>query len=287
MSYRFILDTNVLDSESIAVLRKAGLERACRSGRYSFYITPVLLKERLDFASKSKIPPRVVEPIKFLLDLKWQRLFNEPGGPEGVFTRELEGKLQSQYLFTDYTQIKENLRLILDGGEFIEDAKREILDDKLRWSEKKKRNKDTYRSMRDEVNQKLKNSSMSRKGSKFSDFLKHNFEQTAIDKVEHSINSIVSKDVLVEYWKKYKERCPYFNKFVEGCLFMAWHVMAAEQEPKIDINAYEDIEHSIYLIGIDGIVSNEKGFIKTACRELFPDKDFLSIHQFAKRLRYE
>lgn len=287
MSYKFILDTNVLDSKSIEALTKAGLQGACRSGRYAFYATPVLLRERLDFALKGKILPRVVGPIKFILDLKWQRCFNELGGPEGIFTRELEGKSQSQYLFTDYTQIKENLRLILNGGEFDEDAKREILDDKLRWSEKKKRNKDVYRLMRDDVNQKLKNTPKSRKHSRFSTFRDNVLEEATIDKIKHKIDSTISKDTLVEYWRKYGERCPYFNKLVEGRLFVDWYVMAMEQEPKIDINAYEDIEHLVYLIGVDGIVSNEKGFIKTACTELFPSKDFLSTDQFVKRLIYE
>lgn len=175
--------------------------------------------------------------------------------------------------------------LILNGGEFGEDDKKKILKDKLRWSKQKAKNKDTYRLMRDDVNQKLKNSSMSRKDSKFSEFFNYNFEQTVIDTIKYRINSSVSKDVLVEYWKKHREICPYFNKFVEGWLFMAWHIMASRQDPKIDINAYEDIEHLIYLIGIDGIVSNEKRFIKTACNELFPDKDFLSVKQFMGKIK--
>ncbi len=65
---------------------------------------------------------------------------------------------------------------------------------------------------------------------------------------------------------------------------MAWHWMAVEQEPEIDINAHEDIEHLIYLIGADGIVSNEKRFLKIACGELFPGKDFMSVEQFVARL---
>ncbi len=66
---------------------------------------------------------------------------------------------------------------------------------------------------------------------------------------------------------------------------MAWYAMAMEQEPKIDPNAYEDIEHLVYLNSVDGIVSNEKGFMKKACQELFPDKDFLSADEFIGRLK--
>ncbi len=170
MSYKFILDTNVLKTESIEVLTKSGLREACLSSRYAFYVTPVLLKERLDFASKGKIHSSIVEPLKFLYDMKWQRLFNEHGGPEGIFTSELEGKSQSEYLFTNYTHIREGLRLMLSGGEFIEDAKREILNDTLKWRKKKTENKNTYRLMREKVNRELKDSSMKRKDSKFTTF---------------------------------------------------------------------------------------------------------------------
>lgn len=54
MSYRFIFDTNVLDDEAIKFLTDARLQEACDSGKFSFYVTSVLLKERLDFASKGK-----------------------------------------------------------------------------------------------------------------------------------------------------------------------------------------------------------------------------------------
>ncbi len=68
---------------------------------------------------------------------------------------------------------------------------------------------------------------------------------------------------------------------------MAWYPMAAEHPPKIDINAYEDIEYLIYLNGVDAIISNEKGFIKTACQEMFPTKDFLSVDEFVDRISHE
>ena len=132
MSYKFILDTNVLKEESVKKLKDAGLIDACNSGRFAFYVTPVLLKERLDFASRGEVYPGAATSVQFLLELKWQRLFNELGGPEGIFTKEVEGKSQSEYLFIDYAQIEKNLGLILNGGEFVEDAKKEILNDKLR-----------------------------------------------------------------------------------------------------------------------------------------------------------
>ena len=200
---------------------------------------------------------------------------------------ELEGKAQSEYLFIDHLAIKENLEAIFKGGEFIEEAKKEIKDENERWTGRKTQNKNSYSVMREDVNKKLRqDKSMTRKESKFETFLEYNFEATAVEKIKESVNSKIPKDNLIEYWKKHKDKCPYFNKFIEGWLFTAWHPMALEQTPKIDINAYEDIEYLIYLVGLDGIISNEKGFMKAACENLFPHKDFLSVDEFAERLKY-
>ena len=286
MSYKFIIDTNVLDEESAQRLRDGGIIDACVSGRFAFYVTPILLKERFDFASKGKIPRGAVAPLTLLAELKWQRLFSEPGGPDGIYTKELEGKPRADYLFMDYQSIKNALRLFLNGGGFTDEGKKIIAEDTKQWSAKKKANKVAYKAMREDVTKKLqKNKSFSRKESNFKLFIETNFEPTAIDKIQHSINSTVPKERLVDYWRTNKARCPYFNKFVEGWLFIAWHFMAVEQEPKIDPNAYEDIEHLIYLSGLDGIVSNEKGFMRAACKTLYPDKEFLSVEQFILRLK--
>jgi hypothetical protein len=286
MSYKFIIDTNVLDEQSAKRLRDGGIIDACVSGRFAFYVTPILLKERFDFASKGRIPRGAVAPLSLLAELKWQKLFNEPGGQSGIYTKELEGEPRADYLFVDYQSIKNALRIFLNGGEFSNEEKKIIAEDAERWSAKKKANRLAYKAMREDITKKLqKNKSLSRKGSNFKSFLETNFEPTAVDKIQHSINSTVPKEKLVEYWRKHKARCPYFNKFVEGWLFIPWHFMAVEQDPRIDPNAYEDVEHLVYLFGIDCIVSNEKGFMKDACKVLYPDKDFLSVEQFITRLR--
>lgn len=211
MSYRFIFDTSALDDKSVKDLRNAGIVSACNSGRFAFYITPVLLKERLHFTAKGSMPQSAVEPIKLLMDLKWQRLFNEPGGPEGIYTKELEGKPRADYLFMDYQSIKNALRLFLNGGGFTDEEKKIIAEDTKQWSAKKKANKVAYKAMREDVTKKLqKNKSFSRKGSNFKSFLETNFEPTAINKIQHSINSTVPKERLVDYWRTNKARCPYF-----------------------------------------------------------------------------
>ncbi len=286
MSYKFITDNNIWDEKEIPKLRNAGIVKAC-SGRLAFYFTPVLLKEGFDFLRKGPIPDRAVEAIKLLTELRWQKCFNDLNGPEGIFTFELEGKPSSEYLFLpseETRNIIENSRLILKGGELTPDGKKQYQDYHENWAKRKIKNKEAYALMRDDVTKVAKAKNMTRKGSKFSDFLKDNLEETAIEKIQKSINSNHPRKELIKYWKENKEKCYYFNKFIEGCLFTAWYYMAVEKQPAIDINAYEDIEHLIYLIGCDGIVSNEKGFMKAAAAELFPEKDFLSIDEFVLRL---
>ncbi len=288
MSYKFIIDTNVLSERAADQLVQGGIVSACNSGRFSFYPTPILLTECLKFSVTGKIPPRAIKPLTLLAELKWQRLFNEPGGPDGIYTGELESKPKSAYLFTDYRAVKQNMTLVLNGGEFPDEAKQEMGAYLMQWEGKKVKNREAYKSMRvDVIKQLQKDKSLSRKESNFTSFLRLKFEATAIEKIESSINSKIPKNRLVEYWTKHKERCPYFNKFIEGWLFTAWYFMAVEPEPKIDINAYEDIEHLVYLSGLNGIVSNEKGFIKAACKTLYPDKQFFSVDQFVERLKNE
>ena len=184
MSYKFIFDTNILNNELTKKLVEGGLVSACESGRFAFYATPILLTERLHFVANGKIPVGAITSLKLLADLKWQKLFNEPGGPDGIYTGELENKLQSNYLFSNYQSIKENLALISSGGEFSNETKQTLRDYFEQWKAKKNNNRIGYKLRREDVIKELqKNKSLSRKDSDFKSFLNLRFEQAAIDKI--------------------------------------------------------------------------------------------------------
>ncbi len=70
-------------------------------------------------------------------------------------------------------------------------------------------------------------------------------------------------------------------------MFAIWYFTAVEPEPKIDVNEYDDLEHLAYLIGLDGIVSDETGFLKAACKALFPSKECLLVDQFVNRINHK
>src|SRR3989338_1578221 len=185
MSYKFIFDTNVLNEKSVKELRSAGIVEGCNSGRLAFYMTPILMQERFQFAGKGKIHPDAIEPVKLLIDIKWQRLFNQFGGSDGIFAGELEGRFQRNYLFINHDAHKRTLSLFLAGGEFDNEGKHIITDDWCQWTKKKKNNKETYRLMRQDVNEIFKkHPSLSRKKLNFSTFLNLRFESTALNKIE-------------------------------------------------------------------------------------------------------
>jgi len=39
------------------------------------------------------------------------------------------------------------------------------------------------------------------------------------------------------------------------------------------------------LVAGRGMTKNEKGFMKSACETIFPDKDYLTVEQFIKKLK--
>ena len=283
MSYKFIFDNNVLSRVSIERLTASGLIEACNSGRFALYIPPVLFTELLHFLSREEISKNAKDNVKFLTKIRWQRVFNDPNGPQGIYTMELEGKLASEYLFiNNYDVIRRNLENMLNGMTLRKEDRKEIEE----WIEKNNfRCKETIFEMRKDVDKLFKNNpEASRKDYKFLDFLKEQFEDTAKDIIRRGINSFFPKSHLLNLWMKNKKRCLYFNKFIEGLVFWRWYYTMMEPRPRIDDNAFKDIEYLIYLNGVDGIVSNEKNFMKAACTELFPDKDFWSVDEFAEFL---
>ena len=131
--------------------KEAGIINACSSGRFSFYATPMLLSERFGFADQGRINPKAVSAVQLLFDIKWQRLFNELGGQEGILTSELEGKCQSEFIFQNHKFIKSALGDFLAGKEFNDNDKNIIAADRKRWALEKENNKNSYRAMWDDI----------------------------------------------------------------------------------------------------------------------------------------
>ena len=276
LSYKFIFDTSAIDFNNIAKLKDAGIEKYCLNGKLSFYLTPPLLNETADFIPEKPITEKIKSILTFLIDLKHTKIFNEISGSQGIFTKELEGAVQKKDLFTGYNYLVDGLSQIVSGRTFTEEEKEELRKYKNVRKEVKLRNKEAYLEIREKHRP--------AQDFLFEDFLKLQFENWAIAKINKSINSTKPKHKLVTFWKAHKELCPYFNKFIEGEMFTVWASQQLRDIP-IDTNALDDIEHLVYLTGIDGIISNDRNFMKYASKALFPNKDYLTVDQYIQFLK--
>jgi hypothetical protein len=214
MSYKFILDTTILQLLPIEKLNKTNLIRASQSGRFSFYVTPILLKERLNFLfnPKATIDDQVLTVAKFLCDLKWQGFFREPGGPEGIFAIELEGRTYPRYIFNDDWKgnIKRALANFLAGnGCLTEQDKQRLVENDAKWQEKKKDNKKLYLgAWGDAISQwkeRYGKLPPPKEESRFVAFCNSSFEKEAIQLI-NNVESSHPKESLISYWREYKQR---------------------------------------------------------------------------------
>jgi hypothetical protein len=69
-------------------------------------------------------------------------------------------------------------------------------------------------------------------------------------------------------WVRQKSYYPYFTEFVRDMLYMAFYAMTKSNAP-IDLNAQADLNVMAHLIQGDVLVSNEKGFLRTAFDDLW------------------
>jgi len=280
MSYKFIFDNSVLDQSSIVKLQRSRLKELCLSGSLSFYMMPILLEEFLHFIPKGKAPNKLKDILSFIRDLSWRRFYNTVKGPDGIYTMELEGRPASEYLFVPDRNLKQTLQNFCQGGEFQEEDKNAVKEYNQNWKDRKGINRKIFCEIRDNV--KLQ------KNYTFQNYLENKFEENAIRKIMVSISSAKPKEDLVNYWKSHEQLCPHFNKFVEGEMYVVWYAYQYKgvqaQDSPIDTNAQDDVEYLVYLNNVDCIVSNDRYFMKKASKELFPNKDCLSVDEFIEKI---
>ncbi|QEL56865.1 hypothetical protein [Chromobacterium paludis] len=72
-------------------------------------------------------------------------------------------------------------------------------------------------------------------------------------------------------WSRNKYAYPYFTKFVENILYIAFFAMTRQSE-KIDHNAQADLDLMTHLLRADALVSNEAGFLRSAFDDLWRPK---------------
>lgn len=73
---------------------------------------------------------------------------------------------------------------------------------------------------------------------------------------------------IADSWTRNKSYYPYFTEFVRDMLYMAYYAMTKPNAP-LDLNAQADLNVMAHLLHADVLVSNEKGFLRTAFDDLW------------------
>jgi len=91
---------------------------------------------------------------------------------------------------------------------------------------------------------------------------------------------------LTSIWKRNPERYPYFTQFAINIAFKEAHFMTQPNAP-VDINAQSDLDIMTHLLRADVLVTNEKGFMRSAFDYLWrPQKKVIfTSAEFADFLR--
>ncbi|MGH7604691.1 MAG: hypothetical protein ACRENK_11935 [Gemmatimonadaceae bacterium] len=76
------------------------------------------------------------------------------------------------------------------------------------------------------------------------------------------------KPAIADRWARNKPFYPYFTEFVFDMLYMAYYSMTKPSAP-IDLNAQADLNVMAHLLQAEVLVSNEKGFLRTAFEEIW------------------
>lgn len=73
---------------------------------------------------------------------------------------------------------------------------------------------------------------------------------------------------VADRWIRHKSSYPYFTQFVRDMLYIAYYAMTKPNAP-MDLNAQADLNVMAHLLQGDLLVSNEKGFLRTAFDDIW------------------
>lgn len=280
MNYKFAFDTSAIDSQNVQKLKNAGIKKACESGKLAFFLTPILLEQTLDFLTREKYNTMHIDNIKFLLDLKRQHFLRHLTGENGIFFLELQGQSLKNKIFYDKKEEEQFINhisvIINDPASINQNDKNQLSDIKKEWKDDFKLIYNEDKLAREEIKKLGRNLG---ENSKFNYFYKNHFENFINDQL-----SQIEKRQKLTNFSYSKKSCPFFYKFMKGMLYGRWYAMINHNK-KIDKDNVLDIHHLVYLKELDSIISNDKKFMKDACKELFPTKGFLTVDEFIKKIK--
>ena len=102
-----------------------------------------------------------------------------------------------------------------------------------------------------------------------------NFARYVRSEIDQAGRTFISKlikardlDAIADRWIRNKSFYPYFTEFVHDMLYEKYYAMTKSNAP-LDRNAQADLDVMAHLLQADVLVSNEKGFLRTAFDDLW------------------
>lgn len=262
---RVVLDTNVFGKDHFDALDRSPVRRLCRSGRVTLIYGDVFLEEiaqaymaqsaRLDLVQRWL--PFVAETTdrlcRNLSDIWNEELVQGRGPNASIFM----SKEEQQNVLSHFASIP------LDGSWSLV-AETKVARDRVKA--KKQAQRKLSLEMREEVLRRLRQ----RKGVRAEPGL------VALgEKVRGEITQFIGQEMIRKYvrpkdpipiishWLRDQHRFPYFTQFAANIAFKEAHFMT-QADAQVDFNAQADLDVMTHLLRADILVTNEKGFMRSA-----------------------
>jgi hypothetical protein len=285
---RVVLDTNVFSQDHFDAIDASPIRELCRRGRVSLIYGDVFLEEMAQAYMSSGVRadlikrwlPFIAETAHRLgreLPLIWHE---EIVQGRGVHASNFMSKREQQNLLNEFATLP------MDGSW---SAVAETQDARSIAKAKKLAQRKLSLEMREEVMRKLRErqiqpASASAKGQGFS--LRNEITQFIGQEMIKRYVGTRNPIALTSSWIRNPERYPYFTQFAINIAFKEAHFMTQPNAP-IDINAQSDLDIMTHLLRADVLVTNEKGFMRSAFDYLWrPQKKVVfTSNEFADLLR--
>lgn len=262
---RVVLDTNVFSRDHFDSVDASPIRELCRRGRLSVVYGDVFLEEmaqayllrdaRVELIQRWL--PFIAETARCFcqeLPLIWHEELVRGRGPKAsIFMSPQEHR----------NVLREFADLPMDGSWPLV---AETQDARNRKKEKKLAQRRLSLEMREEVGRKLKERRIppaSALAESQSGFLRDEIRQFVGQEMIKRFVRTRNPSAVLSSWLRNPERYPYFTQFAVNVAFKEVHFMLQPSAP-VDVNAQADLDIMTHLLQADVLVTNEKGFMRSA-----------------------
>jgi len=241
MSLSLTLDRSIFHGENFNRLVDSPLRKACRAGRISIYITPILIEETLNLLLKPEKKLDLKNQLKFILDVSKGRWFNET---IEIWSGELEGKSRKDYLFMTRSEEKHRRKNLLDlaeGKDGHEKGFRDVVEKKNIHRRMAAGMRKALVEMRQSVAQnKTKPKGKTPSSSTFERYYEANWYQFGSDLIRKHVTTSEDIEEIIRIWSGNKLRYPYFTHWTRAMLYTTYYAMTNLNAP-LDKNTQMDL----------------------------------------------